>query len=212
MNLLFEAAGQTTAVPLLFQELQPPCSTTAATPATSLERVYVESEDERLAAELERVSDVVRAEERVSCESRLHNLLETERIAITHVCANFAKARQKYFSDAEEEIVRLSLSIAERIMQREASLDPLLLQGVVHSALRKLADPEGTVLHVPTADADRWRAAMRVVPSLQIRADETMEAGECRLHALAGDVDLGVRTQLAEVESGFFDLLARRPA
>lgn len=131
---------------------------------------------------------------------------------MTHVCASFAKTRQRYFAGVESEVVRLSLAIAGRVLQREASFDPLLLQGVVHTALRQLASQEGVELHIPAADAERWRAAMRVVPSLTVVENEDMSTGDCRLEAPCGSIELGIKAQLAEVERGFFDLLARRPA
>ena len=59
-----------------------------------------------------------------------------------------------------------------------------------------------------------WIDLLRVTPDLpvspKIVADEALAAGECLLETQLGSVDLGVRSQLAEIERGFFDLLEQR--
>ena len=42
------------------------------------------------------------------------------------VCG-FRKARQRYFTVVEEEVVKLALAIAARVLHREAKIDPMLL-------------------------------------------------------------------------------------
>jgi flagellar assembly protein FliH len=144
-------------------------------------------------------------------EARLHERVETERSAVAMACASFARTRERYFAEIEGEIVQLALSIAARILHREASMDPTLLTGVVRVALAKLSDPVAAVLHVPSAEIDMWRRAMKSA-HLRVEPDEAMSAGELLLRSTAGVVELGIKAQLAEVERGFFDLLAKRPA
>jgi flagellar assembly protein FliH len=114
--------------------------------------------------------------------------------------------------------VRLALAIATRILRREAQMDPLLLMGAVRVALGHLAAATEVRLHVPAADADLWMEAIGLIPNPPVRpvviADEAMRLGDCRLETSVGQVDLGLRSQLGEIERGFFDRIggAAQPA
>jgi len=128
----------------------------------------------------------------------------------------FQLERQRYFHHVEGEVVRLSLSIAARVLHREAQLDPALLAGAVRVALDKLADSSTVVMRVPPAEVTKWREFFRAAggPRIQpgIIDDPSLAPGECVLVTELGTIELGVRAQLEEIEKGFFDLLDRRPS
>jgi len=128
---------------------------------------------------------------------------------------SFLAERNEYFAKAEHEVVKLALAIAARILNREASLDPLLLAGAVRVALGQLGETTGVRLRCPNDQVERWREQLREWPSLpfapEVAGDAALGAGDCRIEAQIGSVDLGVRAQLEEIERGFFDLLDQRP-
>lgn len=125
-----------------------------------------------------------------------------------------ARARDRYLADVEQEVVRLALAIAARILRREALMDPLLLSGAVRVALGQLPEKTGVKLLVPAAEKEMWSERLRQMPDLLIQpevvADEQLGACECRVETSSGSVDLGVKSQLVEIERGFFDLLEKR--
>jgi len=129
---------------------------------------------------------------------------------------DFRGRRDEYLAQVEQEVVRLSLAIAERILHREAQMDPLLLSGAVRVALGRLADSTGVRLHVPAAQKEMWGEMLRLMPSLPLRpelvAESDMDVCDASLETSLGRVDLGVRAQIAEIERGFFDLLEVRAA
>jgi flagellar assembly protein FliH len=131
------------------------------------------------------------------------------------VLMSFCEERDKYFGQVEQEIVRLALGIAARILHRESQIDPLLLAGAVRVALGQLADNTGVTLRVPAADHTMWEDTLRLMPNLPLRpnvvGDPEVGPEECVLETKLGSADLGVRAQLAEIERGFFDLLEQRP-
>ena len=53
--------------------------------------------------------------------------------------AHFASERDRFLHVVEQEVVKLALAIAARILRREAQMDPLLLTGAVRVALGQLA-------------------------------------------------------------------------
>jgi flagellar assembly protein FliH len=126
----------------------------------------------------------------------------------------FRTRRDEYLARVEHEAVRLALAIAERILHREAQMDPLLLTGAVRVALGQLAETTEVKLRVPAAQCAMWAEMLRLMPGLALRpevvGDTEMQEAEAVLEAELGSVDLGVRAQIAEIERGFFDLLDAR--
>jgi flagellar assembly protein FliH len=140
----------------------------------------------------------------------------TEKIAqsLGNTLKEFVSVRDAYLAQVEQEVVRLALSIAARILHREAQMDALLLSGAVRVALGQLSDTTEVRLRVPESEYELWGEMVRLMPNLPLRpqliSDENLSTGECALETHLGSVDLGVKAQLAEIERGFFDLLERR--
>lgn len=134
--------------------------------------------------------------------------------ALTAALRDFTAGRDRYLAQVEQEVVRLALAIAARILHREALMDPLLLAGAVRVALGQLADTTEVRLNVPATEHAMWSEMLRLMPNLplhpEVISDEALTTGECLLETHLGSVDLGVRSQLAEIERGFFDLLEHR--
>jgi flagellar assembly protein FliH len=149
-------------------------------------------------------------------EQQSRAALESDAARLGAALESFRAEREDYFAKVEREVVLLALAIAARILRREAALDPLLLSGAVRVALGQLGETTGVRLRCPPEQAERWREMLRLLPDPasppEVAADAELAAGECVLETAVGSVDLGVRAQLAEIESGFFDLLERRPA
>ncbi len=123
--------------------------------------------------------------------------------------ARFSGESDRFLHTVEQEVVKLALAIAARILRREAQMDPLLLTGAVRVALGQLAASSEVRLRVPRAEVDLWTETIAIVPNLALKpavvAGEGMRLGDCVIESKAGTVDLGIRSQLAEIERGFFD-------
>ena len=204
MNSLFEASPmQSDVLPLSFAALD--VSQVAQIEdkdcaATSVETAVAEA------------CDALRAEMSLAFEQQLKQGISAERALLHEAATGFATERVRYFNDVEGEVVRLALAIANRILDREVKMDPVLLAGVVRVALSKLSQPDAAVLYVATEDLERWTSALKQNSALRVKAHPEMGRGACRLEAGASVAELGVEAQLAEIERGFFDLLERRRA
>jgi flagellar assembly protein FliH len=135
---------------------------------------------------------------------------ERERIRkASELVERFARERERYFADVEREVVGLALAIAARILRREAQMDPLLLTGAVRVALGQLSASSPAQLVVPPTELDLWKDTIAHAPNLTVKpevvAGEGMRLGECIIKTDLGSVDLGLRSQLGEIERGFFD-------
>ncbi len=194
-----------------------PVSNTEALDALQQEnailKVQLQRQSLETCDELERVKRGTRAEARAEWEAELDERLTVERELVRQTCERFREERERYFHAVEGEVVRLSLAIAQRVLHREAAMDPLLLAAVVRVALEKMREGSGMVLRVPAGDEGPWRKSSVVTSSeVTLIADEGMTTGDCVLETSMERVELGVSAQLAEIERGFFDLLQRRPA
>jgi flagellar assembly protein FliH len=221
-RMTYRAAG-TMSVPAVAEPSGEPTAEAVAGEAAEVAK-SAQLEERLSAAQLEATARVeaVRREGREALERERERAAREAATMQQAVAAEIAAAlrsfdqeRNEYFAQAEQEVVRLALAIAARILNREALLDPLLLSGAVRVALEQLGETTGVRLRCPAGQAEAWRERLRLMPNLpfqpEVVGDTALSPGDCRIEARIGSVDLGIRAQLEEIERGFFDLLERRP-
>jgi len=151
------------------------------------------------------------AESRKSFEERLAQ----ERAVLAAALAQFTRDRATYFQRVEGEVVQLALTIARKILHREAQLDPLLLAGIVRVALEKIDGATGVVLRVHPQNATDWRrylcSQLEPADLPEIVEDPSQPPDQCTLETSMGTAQVGLEVQLREIENGLMDLLAARP-
>jgi flagellar assembly protein FliH len=147
--------------------------------------------------------------------ARFDQELSAEREAIAKALGDFAREREGYFCRVEAELVKLAVEIARKILHREVQVDPLLLAGVVRVALEKIAAGTSVRLRVHPEHVYAWHDffanQQNLRPAPELLGDGTLGMGHCVLETALGTTDLALEAQLAEIERGFFDLLAQRP-
>ncbi len=150
-----------------------------------------------------------RAEEAQAQQERLRQAERRGAEQAAHLADQFAAEKDRFLTTMEEEVLRLALAIAARILRRETQTDPLVLVGSVRVALGQLASTVQVKLRVPAADAPLWAETMPHVPNLRVKPvvvpDESMIPGECALETDMGSVDLGLSGQLHWMERALFD-------
>ena len=172
---------------------------------------------ERALEQAKRASEQQTERARQAAQEHCRLLAGREQAAWRHECGaqlvaaidDFRAHRDDFLARVEHEVVRLALGIAERILHREAQLDPLLLSGAVRVALGQLAESTEVHLRVPAGQKEMWGEMVRLMPGLplrpDVRGDEGLREGDAILEASLGSVDLGVQAQLDEIERSFFD-------
>lgn len=127
----------------------------------------------------------------------------------------FARDRARYYQQVESEVVRLALSIARKILYREAQVDPLLLAGMVRVTLEKMESATKVVVRVHPQQVSECRGYfahhMEASQIPEVVEDPAIEMDHCILQTALGTTEVGVEVQLKEIERGLLDLLARRP-
>ena len=173
------------------------------------------SSEAELAARIarERAEGAAQAEQKMRQE--LEQKLAAARAPVAQAIQEFAEQRNQYFTKVEAEIVQLSLSIAAKILHREAQVDPMLVATLVRIAVERMREESGVTVRVSTGRADVWAQYFAGYPNMaQVEIVEDAQLGEndCILQTELGAANFGLEAQLKEVEQGFFDLLALRPA
>src|SRR4029077_3273375 len=152
-----------------------------------------------------------RAEARAAFDQQIAKLREE----FSKALHGFAGERDTYFQRVEEQVVRLTLAIARKILHREAQVDPLLLTGILRVALEKIGSNTNTRLRAHPSDIKVWRdyftQARENFPAPELIGDPEIPPGRCILETELGTTEIGLETQLKEIEQGFLDLLAQRP-
>jgi flagellar assembly protein FliH len=140
---------------------------------------------------------------------------EAEAAKVRQALDHFRNEQKDYFSRVETEVVHLSLAIAAKILHREAQVDPLLVAALVRVAVDKLHAGSSVSVRVSPARAGKWTeylAAPQNGTTIAIVEDSNLDAEDCILETDLGSANFSIEAQLKEVEQGFFDLLAQRPA
>lgn len=185
----------------------------------------VESGESRNLGSVKATSDLNAREDRARAEGVkegnaqagkiFQDQLASERASIAGALSQFTRDRAAYFQKIEGEVVQLALSIARKILHREAQIDPLLLAGIVRVALEKIDGATGVVLHVHPQNVSDWRRYLEIqldpadIP--EIKEDPSQRPDTRTLETAMGTAELGVEVQLKEIEQGLMDLLGARP-
>ncbi len=127
--------------------------------------------------------------------------------------AGFASLRRGIRSEAEQDLVKLSLAVAKKILHRELTVDPGALAGVVKAAVANINAHEIESIQLNPKDAaaigDLITSA-GLPPNARIIPDPNLKTGDVLITTSRGQLDAGVSTQLSEIERGFVDRLEGR--
>lgn len=135
--------------------------------------------------------------------------------SFTAMVQDLAATRKKMRAEFEAAAVDLAIAVARRVLHREIAADPEALLGLVKAAFQKCDNRETRRLRVSPQDAEIIRdnhARLNFPPGLEIVADRALNRGSAIFETSRGDLDASVDTQLAEIDRGFADVLARRNA
>jgi flagellar assembly protein FliH len=174
----------------------------------------VQMSDEEFAARIrqERADASAQTEQRLRQE--YDQKLAAARAPIVAVVKEFAVQREDYFARVESEIVQLALSIAAKILHREAQVDPMLIAALVRIAVEKMQEGSSVSVRIGMGRGAAWQqyfSALPIAERVQVVEDANLSEYDCIFETELGSANFGLDSQLKEVEKGFFDLLALRP-
>ena len=122
----------------------------------------------------------------------------------------FRAAAPKLRRSTEEDLVKLAIAVARRIVHRELTIDPGALAGLVRVAFDKLDQREIQQIRTdPSCVEVMKRVVGELGVSSQIRVitDANLRMGSLIIEFPKGELDASVETQLSEIERGFVDIV-----
>ena len=118
--------------------------------------------------------------------------------------------RKKIIKDAEGEVLRLALKVAEQIIKSEVSLHRDVSLNIVSDAISRVSDREQVIIKVNREDLenikkykDRIGSIVDGIKSLSIVEDSAVEPGGCVIETNLGYVDARISTKIAAIEEAF---------
>lgn len=115
-------------------------------------------------------------------------------------------------SQAEEELVKLAIAVARRILHRELQVDPDAMQSLIRTALSKINQREIQQIRTDPASQSIVEQALRNVDTsrkVEVISDPAMKSGSLVVETTRGHLDASVETQLQEIQRGFVDMVTR---
>lgn len=140
------------------------------------------------------------ADGRAAAQAEMDEMLETMRGLIEMARIE----RHKIIESAEPEIVRLSVSVAERILNGHVALAPDTVLDMVRSAITRLVNRETVTVRVNPADIETMRGhrerlmAMNDIDNVRLIEDQRVDRGGVIIETDAGSIDAKISTQLRE--------------
>lgn len=159
---------------------------------------------------IQEAAEAARKEGESAARRTADNELQTEIAKIRRMMNDVVLSGTMLRRQAEEDMVRLSIAIARRILHREISLDPEALLGLVKAALSKIEQRE---IHQIRIHPDTVPILQRVLEHgdiqkrIEIAADVRADRGCLLIETSRGQLDASVETQLQEIQRGFADIV-----
>ncbi len=141
------------------------------------------------------------ADGRAAAQTEMDDMLETMRGLLEMARIE----RHKIIESAEPEIVRLSVAIAERILNAHVAVSPSAVLEMAKSAITRLVNRETVTVRVNPADIATMREhrdglmAMNDIDNLRVIEDNRVDRGGVLIETQAGTIDAKIATQLREV-------------
>jgi len=152
----------------------------------------------------------------VEAEAREHGLAEGMRAAeeayqakmarLGALGASLQEERASFFDRVEPELVRLAVTIGEKIIAQELELRPEMVVDLVRNAMRRVRDREALRVSVNPHDLEQVRAAREDLISavdgikkLEVIEDRRVDRGGCIIESQNGTLDARISTQMEEI-------------
>ncbi len=120
-----------------------------------------------------------------------------------------AAVRDRLRRESETDLVKLAVAIAQRILNRQLSVDPDAITGIIKAGFEKLKRQDIFRVRVhPSHHA----ALCSLLPAsgtqgIELLADPALQPGGVIFETSRGDLEASVDTQLREIERGLTDRL-----
>ena len=124
------------------------------------------------------------------------------------VTKTIPQIKKDILEKGEEQMVRLAIAIAEKILQQEVSTRKEMILGVLKGALKNIVETEGIKIHLNPQD---FRYMMEVkkdflqsfdgIRNMLFEEDSSIKRGGAIVETMFGEVDARLESQLKEIKT-----------
>jgi len=114
--------------------------------------------------------------------------------------------REKVLRESEDELVRLIVMVARKVVLREIAQDRSILSDVVHAAVAAISEQDEITVRlnpddyalITTGQGDLLRQEL-ITNKMHLKPDPAVMPGSCQVDSELGTVDAGIDAQLDEI-------------
>jgi len=111
--------------------------------------------------------------------------------------------KRKIFENAEPELMRLSIAIAEKVIQTQIEKQPSVFRHILEEALQKVTDKDHVLIKVNPKDLtfvksykDVYQKELSDFKRLDIQEDSAINKGGCIIETKLGFIDSSINTKI----------------
>lgn len=147
-------------------------------------------------------------EGRQQTERGLANVFRSLREAIDATM----RLREKVLRDSEEDLLKLAIMVARKIIQQEISHDPQILANIVAETISCCSDLDRITIRLNPDDCSRvsadrsfYLSGIGANTQVSLIPDETILPGGCMVDTVTGTIDARIDVQLDEIYRKFLE-------
>lgn len=129
--------------------------------------------------------------------------------AFANLIKELSESKKRILKDSEEETLGLAISIAEKVIHQEVSMEKGVILSVLRAAVKNILDKDEIKIRLNPRD---YACMMEVKPeilrgfdgirNMAFEEDEAIEQGGAVIETLSGEVDARLGHQLREIKAG----------
>ncbi len=128
----------------------------------------------------------------------------------TEAIFEVSRLRAGLYGRIEQEVVKLALAVARKIVHREIQVDADIIQTLVRVALSHVSEKSSVIIHLNPVDYNyvmerRGELSQSEGRDISLVADKSVERGGCLIQTDCGDIDARIEEEFREVERTFFE-------
>lgn len=138
--------------------------------------------------------------------------------ALSQALLEIAPLKEKLMHEAEEDLLKLSVAIARKVMLRELATDPRVLAGLVRGALETASAADEIAVRLNpdqyplVAECRELQELAQGERSIAFKPDPAIPPAGCLVETVRGTLDAGVDAQLDDILRRLLDEKSTRGA
>lgn len=141
-------------------------------------------------------------------QEKVNENLNEIRENLSNTIENLTALETNIIEQLDDDLVKLALEIAKKVVRREVSIDREIALTLVQVSLKRLQDRTIAEVHLHPEDfayVEANREKLKFRGSIELVADDSISIGGCLIHTETGDIDARLQSQFDEISHGLLN-------